>query len=54
MSSEEALHFGLTPRMYRGIFAINELAELDELVHVGLFIIVEERDVLIKGFSRSL
>src|SRR5262245_9377251 len=37
MSAEEALHFGLIPRMHRGIFAINELPELDELVQVGLF-----------------
>jgi magnesium chelatase subunit I len=44
MSSEEALHFGLIPRMHRGIFAMNELPELDELVQVGLFNILEERD----------
>ena len=50
MSSEEALHFGLIPRMHRGIFAINELPELDELVQVGLFNILEERDVQIRGF----
>src|ERR1044072_2017371 len=42
MSAEEALHFGLIPRMHRGIFAINELPELDELVQVGLFNILEE------------
>jgi len=50
MSHEEALHFGLIPRMHRGIFAINELPELDELVQVGLFNILEERDVQIRGF----
>ena len=50
MSKEEALHFGLIPRMHRGIFAINELPELDELVQVGLFNILEERDVQIRGF----
>jgi len=50
MSAEEALHFGLIPRMHRGIFAINELPELDELVQVGLFNILEERDVQIRGF----
>lgn len=50
MSTEEALHFGLIPRMHRGIFAINELPELDELVQVGLFNILEERDVQIRGF----
>ena len=50
MSTEEALHFGLIPRMHRGLFAMNELPELDELVQVGLFNILEERDVQIRGF----
>lgn len=50
MSAEEALHFGLIPRMHRGIFAMNELPELDDLVQVGLFNILEERDVQIRGF----
>jgi magnesium chelatase subunit I len=50
MSAEEALHFGLIPRMHRGIFAMNEIPELDELVQVGLFNILEERDVQIRGY----
>jgi magnesium chelatase subunit I len=50
MSAEEALHFGLIPRMHRGVFAMNELPELDELVQVGLFNILEERDVQIRGY----
>lgn len=50
LSAEESLHFGLIPRMHRGIFAMNELPELDELVQVGLFNILEERDVQIRGF----
>jgi len=50
MSTEDALHFGLIPRMHRGIFAMNELPELDELVQVGLFNILEERDVQIRGY----
>jgi magnesium chelatase subunit I len=50
MASEEALHFGLIPRMHRGIFAMNEIPELDELVQVGLFNILEERDVQIRGY----
>jgi magnesium chelatase subunit I len=50
MSTEEALHFGLIPRMHRGIFAVNELPELDEMVQVGLFNILEERDVQIRGY----
>jgi magnesium chelatase subunit I len=50
MSTEEALHFGLIPRMHRGLFAMNEVPELDELVQVGLFNILEERDVQIRGY----
>jgi magnesium chelatase subunit I len=50
LSAEEALHFGLIPRMHRGIFAMNEVPELDELVQVGLFNILEERDVQIRGY----
>lgn len=50
MSTEDALHFGLIPRMHRGIFAMNELPELDELVQVGMFNILEERDVQIRGY----
>ena len=50
MGVEDALHFGLIPRMHRGIFAMNELPELDELVQVGLFNILEERDVQIRGY----
>lgn len=50
LSAEEALHFGLIPRMHRGIFAMNEIPELDELIQVGLFNILEERDVQIRGY----
>src|SRR4051794_17029652 len=50
MAAEEALHFGLIPRMHRAIFAMNEVPELDELVQVGLFNILEERDVQIRGY----
>ena len=50
MSQEDALHFGLIPRMHRGLFAMNELPELDELVQVGMFNILEERDVQIRGY----
>ena len=53
MSAEDALHFGLIPRMHRGIFAMNELPDLDELVQVGLFNILEERDVQIRGYPIS-
>ena len=50
MASEEAIHLGLIPRMHRGIFAMNELPELDELVQVGMFNVLEERDVQIRGY----
>lgn len=50
LSTEEALHFGLIPRLNRGLFAMNEIPELDELVQVGLFNILEERDVQIRGY----
>ena len=50
MSAEDALHFGLIPRMHRGFFAMNEVPELDELIQVGLFNILEERDVQIRGY----
>lgn len=50
MAAEDALHFGLIPRMHRAIFAMNEVPELDELIQVGLFNILEERDVQIRGY----
>jgi len=50
MGTEDSLHFGLIPRMHRGMFAMNELPELDELVQVGLFNMLEERDVQIRGY----
>src|SRR5207247_6771411 len=50
MSAEEALHFDLIPRMHRGIFAMHEIPELAELVQGGLFNILEERDVQIRGY----
>lgn len=53
MSAEESLHFGLIPRMHRGIFAMNELPDLDDLVQTGLFNILEERDVQIRGYPVS-
>lgn len=49
MGVEESLHFGMIPRMHRGLFAINELPELDELIQVGLFNLLEERDIQIRG-----
>jgi magnesium chelatase subunit I len=54
MSDEEAIHFGIIPRTNRGIFAINELPDLTEKVQVGLFNLMEERDLQIKGFKIRL
>lgn len=50
LASEDALHFGLIPRMNRGIFAINEFPDLEYLIQVSLFNILEERDVQIRGY----
>ena len=54
LSDEHAIHFGLIPRVNRGIFSINELPDLAEKVQVGLFNIMEERDIQIKGFTVML
>jgi len=50
LHSEGALHFGMIPRTNRGIFAINELPDLDYLVQVSLFNIMEEGDIQIRGY----
>ena len=49
LSDEEVIHFGLVPRANRGIFCINELPDLTEKVQVGLFNVMEERDLQVKG-----
>lgn len=49
LSSEDALHYGLLPRMNLGIFAINELPDLDYLVQVAMFNVLEEADIQIRG-----
>jgi magnesium chelatase subunit I len=54
LSDEEAIHFGLAARSHRGLFAINELPDLAEKVQVGLFNLMEERDLQIKGFKVRL
>ena len=55
LSDELTMHFGLLPRANRGIFAINELPDLSGKVQVGLFNIMQEGDVQIKGYPiRSL
>ena len=50
LSDELTLHYGLIPRTNRGIFCINELPDLAERIQVGLFNIMEERDVQIRGY----
>ncbi|HEY2386690.1 MAG TPA: magnesium chelatase [Candidatus Binatia bacterium] len=54
LADEETIHYGLVPRTHRGIFAINELPDLTEKVQVGLFNLMEERDVQIKGYKIRL
>lgn len=54
MGSEEALHYGLLPRMNHGIFAINELPDLDYLVQVAMFNVLEEEDIQIRGLPLRL
>jgi magnesium chelatase subunit I len=49
-SDEEVIHFGIIPRTNRGIFAINELPDLQPRIQVGLLNILEERDLQIRGF----
>ena len=54
LSDELAIHYGLVPRTNRGIFCINELPDLAERIQVGLFNLMEERDVQIKGYRVRL
>lgn len=54
LSDELTMHFGLIPRTNRGIFAINELPDLVEKVQVGLFNVMEEKDIQIKGYKIRL
>src|SRR3712207_4826923 len=48
------MHFGLIPRSNRGLFAINELPDLAPRIQVGLFNVLEERDVQIRGYPIRL
>jgi len=54
LSSELTMHFGLIPRTNRGIFCINELPDLAPKIQVGLFNVLEERDVQIRGYPVRL
>ncbi len=50
ISNENVIHWGLIPRANRGIFAINELPDLQPRIQVGLFNILEESDIQVRGF----
>jgi len=54
ISDELTIHYGLVPRANRGIFAINELPDLAGKIQVGLFNIMQEGDVQIKGYPVRL
>jgi magnesium chelatase subunit I len=54
LSAELTMHYGLIPRANRGIFAINELPDLAGKIQVGLFNILQEGDVQIKGYPVRL
>ncbi|MEW6323157.1 MAG: magnesium chelatase [Acidobacteriota bacterium] len=54
LGSELTMHFGLLPRANRGLFAINELPDLAGKIQVGLFNILQEGDVQIKGYPVRL
>ena len=54
LSDELTIHYGLIPRTNRGIFSINELPDLAERIQVGLFNLMEEKDIQIKGYRIRL
>jgi magnesium chelatase subunit I len=54
LSDELSIHYGLLPRANRGIFAINELPDLAGKIQVGLFNIMQEGDIQIKGYPLRL
>ena len=54
LSDEATMHFGLVPRSKRGLFVINELPDLAPRIQVGLFNVLEERDIQIRGYPIRL
>ena len=54
LSDELTIHYGIIPRTNRGVFCINELPDLAERLQVGLFNLMEEADVQIKGYRVRL
>ena len=54
LSDELTIHYGLIPRVNRGIFCINEIPDLAERIQVGLLNLMEERDIQVRGFKMRL
>jgi magnesium chelatase subunit I len=54
LSDELTIHYGLLPRGNRGIFALNELPDLAGKIQVGLFNILQEGDIQVKGYPIRL
>ena len=54
LSDELTIHYGLIPRVNRGVFAINELPDLAERIQVALLNLLEERDIQIRGYKIRL
>ena len=54
LADELTIHYGLLPRANRGIFAVNELPDLAGKIQVGLFNILQEGDVQVKGYPIRL
>ena len=54
LSDELTIHYGLVPRLNRGIFAVNELPDLAERIQVALLNVLEERDIGVRGYSLRL
>jgi len=54
LEDEATMHFGLIPRANRGLFVINELPDLAPRIQVGLFNVLEERDIQIRGYPVRL
>jgi magnesium chelatase subunit I len=54
LGDPETVHYGLVPRANRGVFGLNELPDLAERIQVGLFNVLEERDIQVRGYSLRL
>ncbi len=54
LGDPETVHYGLLPRAHRGVFGLNELPDLAERIQVGLFNVLEERDIQVRGYALRL